>query len=244
MDYKGSLKYFTHKGLIALIGTIMFFAAIILTIPFLIAWGMWGIYSYLPFIVVGLIMMVFGRGGVMNDAEYDGQTERLKENIKYRVLQAFDMDDDKHVKTLEPIIFNEYEFKDDPAYLYKKGKDGKMRSNMYMFAVLLFGPEKMYVYTRHVNLTDENTEEVITKNIYSYTDLKKAEAVNEAIKGKIKEKEVTLEFLSFKVFSNNDETIMSIPVQNDALTDQRVDGINKLITKVKARKAAESNQDQ
>jgi len=242
MDHKGSYKYFTHKGLVALIGTIIFVVGAVYAAIGIALIGMWGIYSATIPLVVGLIMLVFGRGGVMNDSEYDGQAERLKENIKYRVLQAFNMDDDKYVKTLETIVFNEYEFKDDPSYLYKKGKDGKMRSNVYMFAVLMFGPEKMYVYTRRVNFTDENVEEAITKNIYLYTDLKKSEALPESIPVKIKEKDVNLEFISFKVFSNNDETIMSIPVQNDAVTDQRVEAINKLITKVKAKKAAESNQ--
>ena len=240
MDFKYSKKYFTATGLITkiglgllVVGIVGFIIIAIALHPFqaifLAGWPLIG----------GIVMMIFGSSGNMSDAEYDEQTVKVTARIIDKVMKKFEVED-RHVKMIDPIILSGYEFKDDPEYLYKKGNDGKYRANHHITAVMLFGPQQMYLYVYKLNMTDENNPDSEIMAKYKYVDLSGVAIVDKKITAKIKEKDQQIDFSMFEMKTNNGEIIVSAPSQNDAIIDGKMADINKYITKVK--KQAEAQQ--
>lgn len=236
MDYKYNNKYFKDTGLIFLIGLILTAVGAILFITFAVMYG--NIFAPLfmigPVLVIGVILMIFAKGGTLSDSEYDVQTKKLSERLQERAMQKLNLED-RHIKMLAPITFTQYEFKDDPAkYKIKKGADGQIRSNYYVSAIFLFGQQQFYVYGNRLSLTDENEPNTDFNYTYKYSDLTAVELKDEKFTIKIKEKDLEIKYTTFNLLMDN-SVILSIPSQSDAITDQKVIDMNKLIVKMRAK---------
>jgi len=240
MDFKYSKKYFSATGLIAKIGVGILVVGIVLFIIIAIALHPFQAIFLAGWpIIGGVIMMIFGSSGNMSDAEFDEQPVKMTARIIDKVMKKFDIED-KHVKMIDPIILSGYDFKADPEYLYKKGNDGKYRSNHHITAVMLFGPQQMYLYVYQINLTDENNPDSEIMGKYRYTDLSDVSIVNKSVTVKMKEKDEKIDFSIFELKKNGGEILVSAPSQNDAIIDGKISDINKYILKVK--KQAETQE--
>ena len=240
MDFQYSNKYFKATGLIAKIGVgilaggiILFIIIAVLTHP------MPAIFTAGWFIIAGIVMMIFGKSGNMTDAEFDEQSVKATARIIDKVMNKFGVED-KHIKMFDPIILSGYEYKDDASYMFKKGNDGKYRSNNHITAVLLFGPQIMYLYVIQLHLTDEGNPESEFMEKYKYTDLSDVSINDKKVSIKLKEKDVNIDFAVFELKKNGGEVLVSVPSQNDAIMDGKISDINKYI--IKAKKQAEANQ--
>ena len=240
MDFQYSNKYFKATGLIAKIGIGVLVLGIILFIVIAIALHPFpAIFTAGWFLIAGVVMMIFGKSGNMTDAEYDEQSVKATARIIDKVMNKFGVED-KHIKMFDPIILNGYNYKNDESYMFKKGNDGKYRSNNHITAVLLFGPQLMYLYLYELHLTDESNPESEFMEKYKYTDLSDVSINDTNITIKLKEKDVKIDYSVFELKKNDGEILVSVPSQNDAIMDGKISDINKYILKVK--KQAEANQ--
>lgn len=241
MDFKYSNKYFKSTGLIAKIGLFPLIGGIILFIIIaIITHPIPAIFSAGWFIIAGLVMIIFGKAGNMSDSEYDEQTVKATARIQEKAMHKFDIED-KHIKIIDPVILKGYLFKDEEGYMFKKGNDGKYRSNNFGTAVMMFGPQIMYLYIYNLSTTDETNPDKEILEKYKYLDLEGAAILDKKIKLKIKEKDVDVDFSMFELKKNGGEIIVSLPSQNDAIMDSKIAEINKYILKVK-KQAEAANQ--
>jgi hypothetical protein len=231
MNFKANKKYFEDKGILYTIGIILAIVGVVMMV-----FGMvtdfipGGPYFFIPIAIVGIVVAVFAKGGILNDHEYDEQIRKRLGDLQQEAMNHFGLEE-KHIRTLEPIIFNEYEFKEDPSYIFKKGsKDSKYRSNVYISAVLLFGNDKVYIYEKRFFTTDEQNPETTDTRIYSYNELSSAALIEETLKVQIKEKNITIKYYVFQL-STPEKILLSVASQDDIVVEKRIDNINKLIKK-------------
>jgi hypothetical protein len=240
MDFKYSNKYFKATGLIAKIGIgVLAFGIILFIVIAAITHPVPAIFTAGWFIIGGILMLVLGSSGNMTDAEYDEQSVKATARIVDKVMNKFEVED-RHVKMFDPIILSGYEYKDEEDFMFKKGNDGKYRSNHHITAVMLFGPQQMYLYIYKLNLTDENNPDSEIMAKYKYLDLKDVAIVEKKLNVKIKEKVAEIDYSMFEMKTNDGKIIVSAPSQNDAIIDGKMSDINKYIQKVK--KQAEAQQ--
>lgn len=240
MDFKYSKKYFTSTGLIAKIGLIALAGGIILFLIISIVYGhpMAGLFTVGWIPIIGVVMLIFGRSGNMTDSEYDAQTVKATTRIFDKAMNKFNLED-KHIKIIEPITISGYEYKNEPEYLFKKGNDGKYRSNYHNTAIMMFGPQQMYLYVYRLALTDEENHESEIMEKYKYLDLDSVSIVNKNVTLKIKDKDESVDFSMFEFKKSDGEILISIPSQNDAIIDNKIKEINRYIEKIK--KQAQEN---
>lgn len=240
MDFKYSKKYFTATGLIAKIGLYALIGGILLFLIISIAYGhpMAGLFTVGWIPIIGVVMLIFGKSGNMTDSEYDEQSIKATARIFDKAMNKFNIED-KHIKIIEPITISGYEFNNEPEYLFKKGTDGKYRSNYHKTAIMMFGPQQMYLYVYRLGLTNEEEFESEIMEKYRYLDLDSVNIINKNVTLKIKDKEENVDFSMFEFKKNDGEILLSIPSQNDAIIDSKINEINRYIEKVK--KQAQEN---
>lgn len=239
MDYKYSNKYFTDTGLIAKIGIGLLAVGIIFFIILAVAFHPFSaIFTAGWPIIIGVVLLIFGSAGNMKDSEYDEQAGKSSARILDKAMTKFEIED-RHIKIIEPLILKGYEFKNEEGFMFKKGNDGKYRSNSYVTSVLMFGPQQIYVYIYRISMTDEANPSTETMEKLRYLDLTGAFVENRKVSVKIRDKDSNVDFSVFEIKNLNGETIMSVPSSNDAILDRSIAEINKYIEKVK--KQAQAN---
>ena len=171
METKRNLKYFTAPpvNVLALIGWGIVVIGIILMSLF---WS-----TRIPgliCIIVGFIVVAITSGGKSEDSDLEYQAAERVKNLQERSEKKFEVYEKSFLKMLKPIDLKGYDFeaKEEPFY-YRKGKDGKHRTNYYMGCNLIFTNEKLYIFGRRFSLTDDLIDADITGS-YFYNELSKA----------------------------------------------------------------------
>ena len=144
METKRNLKYFTAPpvNVLALIGWGIVVIGIILMSLF---WS-----TRIPgliCIIVGFIVVAVTSGGKSEDSDLEYQAAERVKNLQERSEKKFEVYEKSFLKMLKPIDLKGYDFeaKEEPFY-YRKGKDGKHRTNYYMGCNLIFTNEKLYIF--------------------------------------------------------------------------------------------------
>lgn len=226
--FKENINYFKKNGNLKLTGIIL--AAVSAALYFF-GW------SYVSYIIasiglpVGLVLFVVGSIGRSDESDLDGYVARGIEGA-----DAPDPEDDRferrRLSHLQPQMAKGYEYAD--GLLFKKDKNGHIRSSLYTAATLYPMKESLCVYGRTLSLiADEKTD--IRREI-AYKDVEKVSVSEDERwikngKSSVRVKDVRL------VLMLSDGEILSLPVENGIDVERFAEKVNELANN--ARTSAE-----
>lgn len=156
MDVQLNNKYFENKSLkgpiiVLVIGILILLAGqTLFGIIIAAAGGAWVYFSL----------------NTTTDADYDKSVNSQIPDLKKRALQKLGVDEDE-VKEIAPIVMGGYRF--NGASKFKKGDDGKWRTNRYEAVVLMFSQNEVHCYTYSFSTTENNVNE--KTDVYFYRDV-------------------------------------------------------------------------
>ncbi len=224
MDYKGLIKYFKPKNMIPqTVGIAIIVFGVLVAILY---WAYFGV----PIILVGACIVLFTRDSRISDDEVDSTAaavikdldERAREDIgtRERVLRAF-----------MPEVFTGYDYSASAeSLLVARGKDTKLRSNMYAAAELIFTEEGLHAYMYRFCLTEpkEDSRRILLK----YDELGGASVSTRNERFTIcnvsGDSSVEREVGTLEIKNTSGEVVMAIPVDAGADVDRAVETINRL----------------
>ncbi len=218
-QFKENINYFKKNGNLKIAGIVL--AAVSAALYFF-GW------SYVSYIIasiglpVGLVLFVVGSIGRADEADLDGYIARGVEGA-----DAPDPEDDRferrRLSYVQPQIAKGYEYAD--GLLFKKDKNGHLRSSLYTSATLYPMKESLCVYGRTVSLiSDERTDirrEIAYKEIEKVS-ISEDERWVKSKKGSMKVKDVRL------VVKLLDGEELSLPVDNGIDVERFAEKVNEL----------------
>lgn len=221
METKRNLKYFTSKGLtplmivalcVMLVGAILFFP-----------WSTRFIGVIL--LVVGVGLAIFASGGKASGDDIEYQVAEKVKNMNERGMVRFELFQ-KSLKYLEPITMHGYEFNDE--VYYKKGSDGKNRTNIYSEAILFFTGERIDIHRRRFSLTDDLLDEELG-GTYKYIDLDHAEVQEHPFKREVGKHTVKFTDYHFVLIDAEGNAVLDMSVDYGADVDKACEDITRII---------------
>ncbi len=227
METKRNIKYFTAPpiNVIAIVGWIIVVIGVVLASLF---WStrIAGIITA----IVGLFVVVFASGGKSNDTDVEFQALEKIRDLQERSEKKFEVYEKSFLKMLKPINLLGYDFeaKEEPFY-YKKGQDGKHRTNYFCGVNLIFTNEKVFIYGRRFSVTDDLIDEEIAAN-YFYFDLDRAELEEKTYTTKKGDRTIEVPFYVFKLIKADGTEALRMCVEYGADTDKAVVDITRAIT--------------
>lgn len=227
METKRNLKYFTAPpvNVLALIGWGIVVIGIILMSLF---WS-----TRIPgliCIIVGFIVVAVTSGGKSEDSDLEYQAAERVKNLQERSEKKFEVYEKSFLKMLKPIDLKGYDFeaKEEPFY-YRKGKDGKHRTNYYMGCNLIFTNEKLYIFGRRFSLIDDLIDAEVTGS-YFYNELSKADLEEKTYEYKKGDKTIQVPFYVFKILKADGTEALQMCVEYGSDIDKAVENITRAIT--------------
>ncbi len=220
MNVKHNINYFKKSENLKVIGlgvAIVSFAAL---------WFGFGWISYILATVglpTGLVLFFVGSAARSSEADLDECIRRETADIEVS------FDGDRHyekriLKQFAPIPVEGYEY--DDGLMFKKAKNGKIRSSKYTKAIIYVLSDRLYISERRVNLVAEATEKNIVE--LKYENVTSVDIVRE-------EKSVSFGKNSFKVkicrlaVTCGDGSVWSVPTNDDVGVETTVANINEAI---------------
>lgn len=227
METKRNIKYFTAPpiNMIAIVGWVIVIVGVVLASLFM-STRIAGIIIA----IVGLFVVVFASGGKSNDTDVEFQALEKIRNLQEKSEKKFEVYEKSFLKMLKPINLLGYDFeaKEEPFY-YKKGQDGKHRTNYFCGVNLIFTNEKVFIYGRRFSVTDELIDEEIAAN-YFYFDLARAELEEKTYETKKGDRTIKVPFYVFKLIKADGTEALRMCVEYGADTDKAVVDITRAIT--------------
>ena len=162
MEYSTNRKYFevNKKPLIG--GAILFLiGGALIRVRFLV--DNWLVYfaCIAAFIVGGLLIVNFFTAGLKDsevDALANAEIAKAEAASKERLETA-----ERRVKVTKTYTCFDFVFDKSVATLFRKGRDGKCRSNVGKVTVLSLCAGNLYLYTHRFSLTEDKTEDTFEK---------------------------------------------------------------------------------
>lgn len=224
METKRNQKYFAAKGInpvlivglaIALVGIILLFGGNTRPIGIVI-------------ILVGIAVAVFGSGAKAGEYDIDNQIYGVTKEMPEQAMIKYEVYERHFLTIIKPIFLKGYDF--SPADIYcKKGSDHVYRTNMYNAAQLYFTKTKIYVYGKHITLTDASEEANYEfGGAYPFEDVEKAYI--EEKKFNAQGREISVYYFGLKLKSGEDA--FKFTVEYGADIDKAADDINHTIEKM------------
>ncbi len=224
METKRNQKYFAAKGInpvlivglaIALVGIILLFGGNTRPIGIVI-------------ILVGVAVAVFGSGAKAGEYDIDNQIYGVTKEMPEQAMIKYEVYERHFLTIIKPIFLKGYDF--SPADIYcKKGSDHVYRTNMYNAAQLYFTKTKIYVYGKHITLTDASEEANYEfGGAYPFEDVEKAYI--EEKKFNAQGREISVYYFGLKLKSGEDA--FKFTVEYGADIDKAADDINHTIEKM------------
>lgn len=224
METKRNQKYFAAKGInpvlivglaIALVGVILLFGGNTRPIGIVI-------------ILVGIAVAVFGSGAKAGEYDIDNQIYGVTKEMPEQAMIKYEVYERHFLTIIKPVFLKGYDF--SPADIYcKKGSDHVYRTNMYNAAQLYFTKTKIYVYGKHITLTDASEEANYEfGGAYPFEDVEKAYI--EEKKFNAQGREISVYYFGLKLKSGEDA--FKFTVEYGADIDKAADDINHTIEKM------------
>lgn len=227
METKRNIKYFTAPpvSVIALIGWAVAAVGVIM-----MAFGRRGMM--LPGVIcalVGFAVVVFSSGGKANDTDIEYQAAEKIKNLQELSEKKYEVYEKHFLKMLKPINLKGYDFeaKEEPFY-YKKGADGKHRTNYYVGCNLIFTSEKLYILGRRFSLTDELIDQEIA-GTYFYSELDKAELEEKKYETQKGGHPVSVPVYIVKILKKDGTEALRMGVEYGSDIDKYVEQITRVI---------------
>lgn len=227
METKRNIKYFTAPpvSVIALIGWAIAAVGVIM-----MAFGHRGMM--LPGVIcalIGFAVVVFSSGGKANDTDIEYQAAEKIKNLQELSEKKYEVYEKHFLKMLKPINLKGYDFeaKEEPFY-YKKGADGKHRTNYYVGCNLIFTSEKMYILGRRFSLTDELIDQEIS-GTYFYNELDKAELEEKTYETEKGGHPVSVPVYIVKILKKDGTEVLRMGVEYGSDIDKYVEQITRVI---------------
>lgn len=226
METKRNLKYFTAPAIsvLALIGWgVVAVGVIMLFIRYLRLYG-------LLVTIAGLVFVVCTSGGKSTDTDLEYQISERVKNLQELSEKKNEVYEKNFLKMLKPINLRGYDYikRDGEEFYYKKGSDGKGRTNYFIGANLIFTSEKMYVYARRFSLIDESIDETTNASFF-FNDLSKATCEEKIFQTKKGERTIDVKYYVFTIFKNDGTPALSMCVDYGADIDKYADLISRAI---------------
>lgn len=227
METKRNIKYFTAPpvSIPAVIGW-----AIAIVGVLLMAFGKRGMM--LPgviTVIVGLAVVVFSSGGKSNDTDIEYQAAERIKNLQERSEKKYEVYEKHFLKMLKPINLKGYDFEaTETPFYYRKGADGKNRTNYYAGANLIFTSEKLYILGRRFSLTDELVDQEIS-GTYFYTELDKAELVEKTYETQKGNRTISVPVYIVRILKMDGTEALRIGVEYGSDIDKYVEQITRAI---------------
>lgn len=207
MDYKKNKKYFSSTGclMILLYFIAWWFIAAVCIAIFNQIFGeqAGGTLGTLVSIIAIVLIVIFVNKGKMTDAQYDASVKEQLKAMEQRALDKLGIDIDE-VKEIAPIVIDGYNYND--FTLYKKGKDGLWRTNMYKVIYLFFSQNEVHAYTCEFCTTEEQKKE--STDVYFYQDIVSASTESSTATFKLKNKDEKVQYESFKLTTSGGTSLL------------------------------------
>ncbi len=224
METKRNQKYFAAKGInpvlivglaVALVGIILLFGGNTRPIGIVI-------------ILVGIAVAVFGSGSKAGEYDIDNQIYGVTKEMPEQAMIKYEVYERHFLTIIKPIFLKGFDF--SPADIYcKKGSDQIYRTNMYNAAQLYFTKTKIFVYGKHITLTDASEEANYEfGGAYPFEDVEKAYI--EEKKFNAQGREISVYYFGLKLKSGEDA--FKFTVEYGADIDKAADDINHTIEKM------------
>jgi len=242
METKRNIKYFTAPlvNVLAIIGWAVLIIGVILAASSFMT-RMPGLITA----IVGFIIAVAASGGKSNDTDLDFQVAEKIKDLQEQSEKKFEVYEKSFLKMLKPINLKGYDFeaKEEPFY-YRKGADGKHRTNYFAGCNLIFTNEKVFIYKRRFSLSDELIDDITPTN-YFYYDLDKAEVEEKVYETTVGKHQVQVPFYVFKILKADGTEALRMCVEYGADTDKAVENITRAIAvrKVELEKRARESAE-
>ncbi|MCI8611541.1 MAG: hypothetical protein HFE66_06455 [Clostridiales bacterium] len=224
METKRNQKYFAAKGInpvlivglvIALVGIVLLFGGNTRPIGIVI-------------ILVGVAVAVFGSGAKAGEYDIDNQIYGVTKEMPEQAMIKYEVYEKHFITIIKPVFLKGFDFslEETPC---KKGSDHIYRTNMFNAAQLYFTKTKIYVYGKHITLTDDSEEANYEfGGAFPYEDVK--EAYIEEKKFNAAGKEISVYYFGLKL--KNGEDAFKFTVEYGADVDKARDDINHVIEKM------------
>ena len=224
METKRNQKYFAAKGInpVMIVGLVIILAGIVLltmantrTIGIVI-------------LLVGGAVAVFGSGAKAGEYDIDNQIYGITKEMPEQAMIKYEVYERHFLSIIKPIFLKGFDFSPKDVYC-KKGSDHIYRTNVYNAAQLYFTKTKIYVYGKHITLTDASEEANYEfGGSYPYEDVEKAYI--EEKKFPVQGKEISVYYFGLKLKSGEDA--FKFTVEYGADVDKAADDINHTIEKM------------
>ncbi len=226
MDYKRMSKYFAKLDRRPLI-----IGIIVTVIGFIFLRYFWKL-AVIGFVimVVGLLVSMSIFTGRVKGAELDAIAQKAIDDTTDIMYSRTEIDM-KYVKMYHPIISGGYVF--DGDVIIKEDTDGTTRSNKYKLCGLMFTETKVFIYEKAFAYNYDESSEVL--NTYKYDDIDSAVIEEKQTNGGefAGNKEITYYNMIIKLA---DGSSITVPVTNDATTDETIKVLNRRFDSKKAAK--------
>lgn len=226
METKRNIKYFTAPpiSIPAIIGWAITLIGVLLLI---FAKGM--MLISLGVTAVGFCMVVLSSGGKATDTDLEFQAAERIKNLQEQAEKKYEVYEKHFLKMLKPIQIKGYDFeaKEEPFY-YRKGADGKNRTNYYCGCNLIFTSEKLYIYGRRFSMTDELIDSLIT-GVYFYNELDKAELEENFFETKRGDRIVKVPVYVMKILKKDGSEVLRMCVEYGSDIDKYIEQITRAI---------------
>ena len=230
MDYKQNSKYFEKVNMIPVI--VGAAAAVIGLLVAIIVRGVPSTIIGLVLVVAGIICAVSAVSGRLKGADLDAQAQKIYDSTLDTMYKRIDNFDMKFVKMYPPIVAGGYNYDGDVKI--KEDGDGSTRSSAYKIVGMLFTENKMHVYENAFSFIDsDGTKEVI--NTYKYDDIGEASVEEKQCAVPGNSKPYSYYLLHIALLKGGEITI---PVKNDAATDEILNVINRRVASKKTQAQA------
>lgn len=226
METKRNIKYFTAPpiSIPAIIGWVITLIGVLLLI---FSKGM--MLISLGVTAVGFCTLILSSGGKATDTDLEFQAAERVKNLQEQAEKKYEVYEKHFLKMLKPIQIKGYDFeaKEEPFY-YRKGADGKNRTNYYCGCNLIFTSEKLYIYGRRFSMTDELIDNLIT-GVYFYNELDKAALEENFFETKKGDRIIKVPVYVLKILKKDGSEVLRMCVEYGSDIDKYIEQITRAI---------------
>lgn len=222
---KRHLKYFHKTDNMRVIGTLMMAASGVIFL-----WTWYIFWSYILFrsifilFPVGLALYIIGSLGKSTDEDIESVISRLSSEA--------DIDEEKDadiirklMKNPSPEIISGYDYSD--GTMFRKTKNGVIRSEVFKKAVLLPLNEGIYVSYATVNIICESVKKEIFE--LPYSDIEEIRVVSERKTVRFLRKNFSVNDSRLEIISKGN-AVLSLPAKESATLDAFIQDLQKYIS--------------
>lgn len=237
MDYNANRKYFQRSIVPLIAGAVVVLVGLAVMYSIRIVGSAFMLLGGAVLMTAGLSLIVFYFFSGMKDAEFDGVTEgtvgQTEKDGEEQVLRADYREKIRKTFTSRGFVFDKSE-----AKLFRRGRDGKCRSDVFTVSVMYLCPEKLYVFSRTVGMTEEKQEDRFFKlPLEEIKELRIEEARFPFTSGRSAH---VAPVCLLRIVSDREEIVF--PTQEDALLTEMID---RILKQAKSRREkAETSQEE